>query len=135
MNLFKGNILILGFGSVAQCALPLLISKIDIDPTRITIMDPLDKRSRIEEKLLSKVCYLQKSLSQKNYKTLLSQYLKEGDIFINLSCGVSSLDMITWSEKHKVLYYRYRNRALGRFRPINPVSSPKGNLKTKRIPE
>ena len=44
---FKGKILIIGCGSVAQCAIPLVLELIDVSPSNITIMDFVDNRERI----------------------------------------------------------------------------------------
>ena len=41
---FKGKILVIGCGSVSQCAIPLVLKLIDAPPKNITIMDFADNR-------------------------------------------------------------------------------------------
>src|SRR5258708_31633619 len=44
---FKGRILVLGCGSVAQCTLPLLLRHLDVSPERVTILDFVDCRKAL----------------------------------------------------------------------------------------
>jgi len=101
---FSGNIFILGCGSIAQCSLPLLLKQIDIEPSRITVMDFVDNRERIKEEIKKGVRYTLQRITKENYKDILSQYLKTDDVFINLSWSVSSHAMIEWCHNRGVLY-------------------------------
>ncbi len=101
---FTGNIFILGCGSIAQCSLPLLLNHLEINPANITVMDFIDNRARISKELAKGVQYVQKRFTKENYKELLNQYLKSGDIFIDLSWNVSTLSLIDWCHHHGVLF-------------------------------
>jgi len=46
---FEGKLLIIGCGSVSQCAIPLALRYIGIPPKDITIMDFVDNRARVKE--------------------------------------------------------------------------------------
>ncbi len=48
---FDGKVLIIGCGSVSQCAIPLVVDLIDMDPKNITIMDYVDNRESVKESL------------------------------------------------------------------------------------
>lgn len=104
MTLFTKNILLLGCGGVAQCALPLIIKHIDIAPSCITVMDFVDNQARIAQEIQKGVRYEQKKITQENYREVLSQHLKKGDLFIDLSFGVCSFALIKWCHDHGVLY-------------------------------
>ncbi|MES2198654.1 MAG: saccharopine dehydrogenase C-terminal domain-containing protein [Chlamydiota bacterium] len=96
MIAFSGNIFILGCGSVAKCSLPLLMKHIAIDPSRITVMDFIDTTTCIAEEIKKGVKYILQRIIEDNYREILPRYIKKGDIFIDLSFGVSSLAMIEW---------------------------------------
>ena len=45
---FRNNVLIIGYGSVSQCTLPILLKHIQIPFENITIMDFEDKRQALK---------------------------------------------------------------------------------------
>ena len=51
MTKFKGKLLIIGCGSVSQCAVPLVLQLIDMPAPHITIMDFVDNRARVKDAL------------------------------------------------------------------------------------
>ena len=46
---FPGKVLVLGCGSVSQCLQPLLLRHLDMDFSRLTIMDFADMRATIPD--------------------------------------------------------------------------------------
>lgn len=94
----------LGCGSITQCALPLLLKHLDVDPKQITVMDFVDNRKRIAGELKQGVHYVQKRLTRENYKDLLKEYLKKGDLFIDLSWNVDTVSLIDWCHHNGVLF-------------------------------
>ncbi len=104
MIAFSKKIFILGCGSIAQCSLPLILKHIDIKPSHITVMDCLDNSGRISEELKRGVRYVQQRITKNNFQEILSQHMGEGDLFIDLSFGVSSLAMIEWCHNTRCLY-------------------------------
>lgn len=104
MVAFNGTILIIGCGAVAQCVIPLLFKLIDVQATRIIILDPVDNRARIKNFLERGVRYLQERITQDNYKLLLSRFLSTGDICIDLSLGVDTISLLEWCYSYGVMY-------------------------------
>ncbi len=45
---FDGKIMIIGCGSVSQCAIPLILRFFEMPADRITIMDFVDNRARVK---------------------------------------------------------------------------------------
>lgn len=101
---FNGKIFILGCGSVSQCTIPILLKHIDIPPSKITIMDYVDNRHKITQALNQGASYILGQITKANYENVLKEYLSQGDIFIDLSCNVETLDMLEWSHRHGVCY-------------------------------
>lgn len=101
---FKGKILIIGCGSVSQCAIPLVLRLIDVAPKNITIMDFVDNRKRVRDSLRKGVKYISDRVTEKNYKTLLKKYAGEGDLIIDLAWNIDCRAIVTWCRENRVLY-------------------------------
>ena len=101
---FGGQILILGYGSVAQCFIPLLIKYGGISPKKMVVLDALDKRELINEYIQQGVQFFQVTIDQNNYQTHLSKYLKEEDILIDLALNIATLDLLQWCYDHSVYF-------------------------------
>src|ERR1035437_7285500 len=89
---FDGRILMLGCGSVGQCALQLVRRHVDMPADRITVMDFEDVRAKIEDALQAGVRFRQSRLTRQNYTSMLGELVGPGDIIIDLSWNVETLD-------------------------------------------
>jgi len=101
---FDRNLLIIGCGSVAQCAIPLVLRLIDMPPSKITVMDFVDNRSRIKDSLDKGIKYVIKRITPDNYKKLLASYVGKGDMIIDLAWNIETADIIQWCHDNEVLY-------------------------------
>lgn len=101
---FGGNVLLLGCGSVSRCLQPLLLRHIDMDFTRLTIMDFEDLRERIPDTLAAGVRYVQERITPDNLGTVLSQHLGPGDLLIDLAWNIDCGEIVQWCHDHDVLY-------------------------------
>jgi homospermidine synthase len=99
---FEGNILFVGFGSVAQGLLPLLLRHIDLTTDRISIVTGHED-GRGEAEALG-VEYEVNPLTRENFREVLGARLSRGDFLINLSVDVSSSALIEWCCEQGVLY-------------------------------
>ena len=101
---FDGKLLIIGCGSVSQCAIPLVLKLIDMPAERITIMDFVDNRARVKNALAKGVKYVMERLTQDNYTTLLGNYVGQGDMIIDLAWNIDCIAIVQWCRDNKVLY-------------------------------
>ncbi|MBI4477114.1 MAG: homospermidine synthase [Acidobacteria bacterium] len=101
---FAGKMLMIGCGSVGQCTLPLLLRHLSIDPQRITVIDFQDVRSHIRDSLGAGVRFEQNRVTPENYPTLLAGHVGPGDLIVDLSWNVETLDMLAWCGEHDVRY-------------------------------
>jgi homospermidine synthase len=101
---FKGNLLIIGCGSVSQCAIPLVLKHIDMPANRVTIMDFVDNRKRVKKALDKGVNYVMKRITKENYKKLLPEYVGAGDMIIDLAWNIACTDILQWCRDNQVLY-------------------------------
>ncbi len=101
---FKGKILVIGCGSVSQCAIPLILKLIDSPPKNITIMDFVDNRHRVKTGLDKGVNYVVDRVTPQNYDALLKKYVGPGDLIIDLAWNIECMTMLQWCRDNKILY-------------------------------
>ena len=89
---FPGRILFIGFGSIGQGTLPLLLRHVGTTPDRITIVSAEDKGAAEAAKYGIK--FVQERLTRENYRRVLGPLLGRGDFLINVSVEVSSIALI-----------------------------------------
>jgi homospermidine synthase len=101
---FNGRILVLGCGSVSQCLQPLLLRHLDMDFTRLTVMDFEDLAHTASDALAAGARYVRERITPENLAQALGEQLGEGDLLINLSWNIDTGDIIEWCQDHGVLY-------------------------------
>src|SRR5437868_12624793 len=85
---FDGRVVILGFGSVGQGVLPLLLRHIDIKPEQIEVVSPSERGTQMLREHGVKRSAIR--IDRSNYRDVLGARLDEGDFLLNLSVDVSS---------------------------------------------
>ncbi len=99
---FPGRMVIIGFGSIGQGVLPLILRHIDLTPSQITIVTAAE-RGRHEAEDLG-VRFLVERLTEENYFAVLDPLLKPGDFLLNVSVEVSSVALIELCRGKGALY-------------------------------
>ncbi|MGH8297464.1 MAG: saccharopine dehydrogenase NADP-binding domain-containing protein, partial [Steroidobacteraceae bacterium] len=89
---FPGRILIVGFGSIGQGVLPLILRHIGIAPDRIAIVTAEDRG--IAEAASLGIRFVKERLTRENYRRVLNPLLGRGDFLINVSVEVSSVALV-----------------------------------------
>jgi len=97
-------LLIIGCGSVSQCAIPLVLKLIDMPGQKITVMDFLDNRARIKDSLAKGVKYVIDRVTPENYTRLLADYVGPGDMIIDLAWNIECQSILQWCRDNQVLY-------------------------------
>jgi homospermidine synthase len=101
---FGGRILLLGCGSVSQCLQPLLLRHLDMDFSKLTVMDFEDLAGSIPDTLAAGATYVRERITPENLASELGKHLGEGDLLINLSWNIDTGDIIEWCQDNGVLY-------------------------------
>ncbi|MFN7096661.1 MAG: saccharopine dehydrogenase C-terminal domain-containing protein [Gammaproteobacteria bacterium] len=105
MNIhFSNNIVILGCGSIAQCALPMLLKHLPVKPQQISVIDFVDNRDRVSTALEQGVSYHLHKITPDNLASTLSQHAKMGDIIIDLAWNIDCVEIVDWCHQHGVMY-------------------------------
>jgi homospermidine synthase len=99
---FTGRILMVGFGSIGQGVLPLILRHLAITPDRIAIVTAEDEGRAVAESM--GVRFLREPITRENYEALLSPMLAAGDALVNLSIDVSSIALVALAGARGALY-------------------------------
>jgi len=99
---FAGRMVIVGFGSIGQGVLPLLLRHIELEPSRITIVTG-DERGREEAEQYG-IAFFDEPLTRENYRRMLEPLLGPGDFLLNVSVDVSSVSLMELCAEKGALY-------------------------------
>ena len=99
---FRGRLVIVGFGSIGQGVLPLLMRHIEMDPSQVTIVtaEPRGREAAAEYG----VAFDETPLTRDNYRAMLDPRIGRGDFLLNLSVDVSSTALIELCSEKGALY-------------------------------
>jgi len=104
MLTFTNRILMVGFGAVARCTLPILLRQISVDPNKLTIMDFEPNMGALEPWIEQGVTFVKDRVAPENLGTLLGQHLSAGDLLIDLAWNIDCCEIVQWCHDHGVLY-------------------------------
>jgi homospermidine synthase len=99
---FSGKIVFVGFGSIGQGILPLILRHIGTSADRITIFSAEDA-GRAEAEHFG-VAFKKVALTRENYRHTLQPLLSAGDFLLNLSVDVSSVALVELARERGALY-------------------------------
>lgn len=99
---FPGRLVFVGFGSIGQGVLPLVLRHIGIRPEHITIVTA-DEAGR-QEAAEYGIKFIKQPLTRDNYRQVLGPMLGRGDFLLNLSVDVSSIALIKLAHEQGALY-------------------------------
>jgi homospermidine synthase len=99
---FPGRLVIVGFGSIGQGVLPLLLRHLEIDPKQITIITAEPRGHDVAAEY--GIRFIQIALTRDNYRGILETRLGSGDFLLNVSVDVSSVALITLCQEKGALY-------------------------------
>lgn len=99
---FPGRIVMIGFGSIGQGVMPLILRHIGTAPEHITIVTA-DEAGLAEAKEYG-IKFIIKPLTRENYRQVLEPLLAPGDFLVNLSVDVSSVALIELAHEKGALY-------------------------------
>ena len=99
---FPGPIVILGFGSIGQGMLPVLLRDLDIQPSQVTVIAKDPDGAEVAREY--GVAHVLEALTRKNFESVLDKHLAGGGFLLNVSVEVESLALIKYCGKRRVLY-------------------------------
>jgi homospermidine synthase len=91
-----------GFGSIGQGILPLILRHIGTSSDRITIVTAEDKGNSEAQEF--GVRFVKNALTPENYRSVLEPLIGAGDFLLNLSVDVSSVALVQFARERGALY-------------------------------
>ena len=100
-----GRLLMIGYGSVGQAMLPMVLRHIDIDPRKITVLEAGDNSELFDERFHgSGIEYIIEEIIEENLDSELSRHVGPGDFVINVSLNIDGVAIVKWCLEHDVMY-------------------------------
>jgi homospermidine synthase len=101
---FDKKILVIGYGAVSRCLLPMLDKHVELAYQNTTVIDFEDKKEEIQKWTSKGIKYVQLRITPENLAQVLSEYLEEGGMLIDLGWNIGCNDIVGWCHEHNVLY-------------------------------
>jgi len=99
---FPGRIVFVGFGSIGQGVLPLILRHIGTQAERITIVSADERGSEVAVHF--GVRFIKQAVTADNLRPVLEPLLSSGDFLINVSVDVSSCALVEFCHERGALY-------------------------------
>src|SRR4029450_11048574 len=99
-----GRILMIGYGSVGHCTLPLIARHFDMPLSRVAVVEVDDHSEEIAPYVAEAVADDTKEIPRPNFKQVLAKYAGRGDLVLTLSVNVSSHEVLEWCQKRGAFY-------------------------------
>jgi len=104
MTDFKNKVLMIGYGSVGRCTLPILLKHIKIPYKNITVIDFADKNETLAPWIKKGIRYFQEKITPININRVLAKYVPQGGLIIDLAWNIDCGNMLHWCHDNNVLY-------------------------------
>jgi len=99
---FTGRMVILGFGSIGQGVLPLILRHVDMPRENIVVVTAEERGREVAAEY--SIRFILEPLTRENYRAVLSGLLGKGDFLLNLSVDVQSVALIELAHELGALY-------------------------------
>jgi homospermidine synthase len=99
---FSGRLVMLGFGSIGQGVLPLILRHIRMPKENITIVTAEPRGREIAAEY--GVTFVERAVTRDNLRDVLVPLLRRGDFLLNLSVDVSSVALVELCQEIGALY-------------------------------
>ncbi len=104
MVAFGKRVLLLGYGSVARCTLPILVDHLHVPLENITVLDFEDYAAKIKPWTDRGVRFVRQQITPDNMGSVLGQYVAAGDVLIDLAWNIDCCEILQWCHDHGVMY-------------------------------
>ncbi len=99
---FPGRVVMVGFGSIGQGVLPLILRHVEIAPGQITVVTADQRGASVAAEF--GVRFIVDPITRENYRDRLHGLLGAGDFLLNLSVDVSSVALMALCREVGALY-------------------------------
>lgn len=101
---FGKRVLFMGYGAVAQCALPIFVKHFRIPLSNITVLDAEDRSEVLKPWTAQGVRFVRCRITPENLGSVLAKYVSADDLLIDLAWNIDCCELLQWCHDHGVLY-------------------------------
>ncbi len=101
---FSKRVLMVGYGSVAQCTLPILVRHLRVPLSNITVLDFEDRAGQLKQWTEQGVRFVREEITPENLGEVLGRFLGPGDLLIDLAWNIDCCEIVGWCHDRDVLY-------------------------------
>lgn len=101
---FDSRVLILGFGAVAEAALPLLLRHLRVPCDRITVLDFADRTQALSPWVAKGLRFVRERVLPHNLSSLLATHVDRGGLVIDLTWSIDFFSILDWVREADVFY-------------------------------
>ena len=113
---FGKKVLFVGYGSVAQCTLPILIKHLNVPLANVTVMDFEDQAGLLKEWTAKGVNFVRDKITPRNMESVIAKYLGAGDILIDLAWNIDCCEIVQLCHDRGSHVLEHVGRGLGSVR-------------------
>jgi homospermidine synthase len=124
---FAGDLLMIGYGAVGRCTLPLIYKHIAMPSGNITVLDFADVEEDARYVGEHGSRFEKGKVEKDNLDAMLSRHVKPGGIIIDLAWNIGCIDIVTWCHEHDV---RYVNTSVELWDPEENENNPRPTART-----
>jgi homospermidine synthase len=99
---FGGRVVMVGCGSIGQAILPLLRRHLALPSDGLIVLAADEVGRGVSQEQRAQFFYAH--LKPRSFRRILARHLRRGDLLLNLSVDVSSLDLMTYAAERGALY-------------------------------
>ncbi|MBM3586146.1 MAG: homospermidine synthase [Alphaproteobacteria bacterium] len=101
---FSGRLVMLGYGAIGQCSLPMLLDLFDLPPERYLVVAKDEVPQRFAPYAARGIPFLRRTITRGNVAEVLAECVRAGDLVLNLTVGVDSIAIADWCHRHGAAY-------------------------------
>ncbi len=101
---FENKVLMMGYGAVAKCTLPILLKHVKIPYQNLTVIDFEDKKDALKKWTDKGITFARERVTKQNLGSVLSRHLDDGGLLVDLAWNIGCNDLLKWCHDHEVLY-------------------------------
>ncbi|MBC6439295.1 MAG: saccharopine dehydrogenase NADP-binding domain-containing protein [Rhodospirillales bacterium] len=101
---FRGRVIFLGYGTVAKCALPMMLKVSGLPVDRFTVIDMVDRTAQLADLIAEGLTFAEGKIARDSIGAVLADHAVAGDIVVNLTVGVDSVPVMDWCHHNGIRY-------------------------------
>lgn len=98
------RVLVIGYGSVGQCIVPLLVQHVPFNSMVVLEMGENEKTFKKRLSLVRDISYIKDEILAPNLAEILSKHVGKGDLCVDCSLNIAAGAIIQWCQANGVLY-------------------------------